>query len=80
MKSSWVYGWNLAEGSERLTANAQVAAVLGLIQVSSDIVEFEGAADETVLNIIHKKQKIFHSIILTSPDFEWLVPYLTGTC
>ncbi len=48
---------DLAEWFERLTANAVVATVLGSIPASSDTVESEGAADEAVLNIVHKKKK-----------------------
>ncbi len=36
------YGWDLAEWLERLTANAEVAAVLASIPASSDTVESEG--------------------------------------
>jgi hypothetical protein len=43
---------------ERLLAvNAKVATVQGSIPVSSDRVESEVAADEAVLNNIHKKKK-----------------------
>ena len=42
---------------ERLTANAEVATVLGSIPASSDTVESEGDADEAVFNIVHKKRK-----------------------
>ncbi len=44
---------DLAEWLERLTANAEVATVL--ISASSDKVKSEGAADEAVLNTVHKK-------------------------
>jgi hypothetical protein len=40
---------------ERLTDNAEVATFLGSIPASSDTVESEGAADETVLNKVQKK-------------------------
>jgi hypothetical protein len=40
---------------ERLTANAEVATVLGSIPASADTAESEGAADEAVLNKVHKK-------------------------
>jgi hypothetical protein len=36
----------------------KVATVLDAIQASSDTVESEGAADEAVLNNVHKKKKI----------------------
>jgi hypothetical protein len=39
---------------ERLTTNAKVATILGLIQASSGTVESEGAADKAVLNIVHE--------------------------
>ncbi len=39
---------------ERLTANAEVATVLGPSQASSDTME--GAADEAVLNTVHRKK------------------------
>ncbi len=35
-------GWDLAEWLERLTANAEVATVLGSVPASSKIVESEG--------------------------------------
>ncbi len=35
-------GWDLAEWLDRLTANAEVATVLGSIPASSDTVESEG--------------------------------------
>jgi hypothetical protein len=41
MRSSWVYGWDLTEWLERLTANAEVATGLGSIPTSSDTVESE---------------------------------------
>ncbi len=47
----------LSEWLERLTVNAVVATVVGLIPASSDTVESEGAADETVLNKVHKRPK-----------------------
>jgi hypothetical protein len=40
---------------ERLTANAKVATALGSIPEFSGTVESEGAADEAVLNNVHKK-------------------------
>ncbi len=43
-------GWDLAKWLERLTANAQVAMVLGSIPASVGTLESEGAADEAVLN------------------------------
>ncbi len=56
---SWICGWDRSEWLERLTANAVVATVLGSIPASSDTMEsghngIWGAADEAVLNIIHK--------------------------
>jgi hypothetical protein len=48
-------GGDVAEWLERPTVNAVVATVLGSIPASSDTVEFEGAADATVLNTVHKK-------------------------
>jgi hypothetical protein len=39
-----------------LTANAEVAIVLGSISASSDTVESKGAADEAVLNIVYRKK------------------------
>jgi hypothetical protein len=39
---TWICGWDLAEWIERLTANAIVAIVLGLIKASSDTVDSEG--------------------------------------
>jgi hypothetical protein len=39
------------------TATAVVATVLGSIQASFDTVESEGAEDEAVLSIVHKKLK-----------------------
>jgi hypothetical protein len=50
-------GWDLADWLERLTIKAVVATVLGSIPASSDTVKL-GAADETVLNTVHKKPKI----------------------
>jgi hypothetical protein len=41
-----------------LDVNVKVATVLGSIPASSDTVESEGAADEAVLNNVHKKKKI----------------------
>jgi hypothetical protein len=40
-----------------LTANVKVATVLGSIPASSDTVESEGAADEAVLNTVHRRKK-----------------------
>ncbi len=40
--TSCYWGWDLAEWLERLTANAEVATVLGSIPASSDKVESEG--------------------------------------
>ncbi len=52
-------GWDLAERLERLAVNATVATVLGSVPASSDTVESDGAAEEAVLNNVHKKiQKI----------------------
>jgi hypothetical protein len=48
-------GCDLAEWLERLAVNAKVATDLGSIPASSDTVESEGAADEAVLNNVHKK-------------------------
>ncbi len=48
---------DVAEWLERLTANAEVATVLGSIPASSDTVESEGAADEAVSNKVHKFKK-----------------------
>ena len=48
-------GRDKVERLERPTANAKVAKVLGSIPASSDTVESEGAADEAVLNNVHKK-------------------------
>jgi hypothetical protein len=46
----------LCELFDRLTVNAKVATVLdGSIPAFSDTVESEGAADEAVLNKVHKK-------------------------
>ncbi len=43
-------GWlDLAEGLERLSANAKVVTVLDSTPSSSDTVESNGAADEAVL-------------------------------
>ncbi len=52
-------GWDPTETErlERLTANAKVATVLGSKSVSSDTVDFWGAADKAVLNKVHKKPK-----------------------
>jgi hypothetical protein len=44
------YDWDLADWLERLTANAEVATVLGSIPANSDTMESE-SADEVVLNI-----------------------------
>jgi hypothetical protein len=38
----YVRGWDLAEWLEPLTANAEVATILGSIPASSDKVEYEG--------------------------------------
>jgi predicted site-specific integrase-resolvase len=48
--------WDLAEWLERLTANAEVATVLGSIQASTDW----GAADEAMLKkvLLKKSPKI----------------------
>jgi hypothetical protein len=56
MRFCRVCGRDLAVWFERLTINAKVATVLGLIQASSYmyIVESEGAADKAVLNIVHE--------------------------
>ncbi len=43
------------EWLERLTANAEVATVLGSIPASYDTVESEWGANEAVLNTVHKK-------------------------
>ena len=42
---------------ERLTANAVVATALGSILASSDTMDSEGSADETVLNKIQYNEK-----------------------
>ncbi len=55
--SEYLFGRDLAEWLERLTAKAVVATVLGSIPASSDTVESEGRADEAVLKIVHKKIK-----------------------
>ncbi len=47
-------GWDLAEWLEHLTANAEVATVLGSIPASSGKGERE-VADEAVLNKVLKK-------------------------
>ncbi len=52
-------GRDLAEWLERLTANAEVATVLGLIPASSDHSWIWGLADEAVLNkVLKNSQKI----------------------
>ncbi len=53
----WRHQWDLAEGLERLTVNAVVATVLGSIPASSDTGGIWGAADEALLNIVHKEKK-----------------------
>ncbi len=47
---------DLVEGFERLTANAEVATVLGSIPTSSDTNGIWGAADEVVLSTAHRKE------------------------
>jgi hypothetical protein len=49
--------WMSAEWLERLTANVEVANVLGSAPASPDTVESEGAAYEAVLNKVQKKSK-----------------------
>ncbi len=44
--------------TERLTANAKVATVLGSIPASSDTVESEGRQIKPMLNKVHWKKKI----------------------
>jgi hypothetical protein len=52
----------LVDELQRLTANAEIAIVLGSIQTSSDIVE-SGAADGSLLNkVLNKKILVFVSI------------------
>ncbi len=51
-----IHGWDVAEWIERLTANAEVATVLGSIPASSDTVESEGRQMKLCLiKYIHKK-------------------------
>jgi hypothetical protein len=38
-----------------MTANAEVATILGSIPASADTMESEGRQNETVLNKVHKK-------------------------
>ena len=47
----------VAEWLERLTANAEVATVLGSTQAYSDTVKFFGVVDEAVLNKVLEKIK-----------------------
>jgi hypothetical protein len=50
-------GWDLSEWLECLTANANVATVLGSIAASSDTMESEERQMETVLNEVVKKSQ-----------------------
>ncbi len=52
-------GWDLAEGSERLTVNAVVATVMGSITASSDTVESEGRQKNQCWISYIKKSKKF---------------------
>ncbi len=45
---------DLAERLEHLTANAEVATILGLFSASSNTVESDGAADDAELNKVQK--------------------------
>ena len=60
-KSGWdlaEYGWDLAQWLERLTANAEVATVLGLIQAASDTAESKGRqTKQSWIQYIEKKSK-----------------------
>ncbi len=49
--------WDLAEWWERLTVNVKVATILGSISASSDTVKSEVAAEEALLNNVHKNEK-----------------------
>ncbi len=55
--STQEYRLYLADWLERLTVNAKVATVLGSIPSILRHSEIWGAADEAVLNNVHKKKK-----------------------
>ncbi len=51
-------GWDLAELLERLTANAEVATVLGSLPASPDTVEYEGRQmKQCWIKFLHRKIK-----------------------
>ncbi len=68
MRSSLVCGWDLTECLERLTANAEVAKVLGSIPASSDTVESCGRHVKQCWT--HKYQKIRKKTLQINPQIR----------